>query len=51
MVGHSGDGPDIVLVSPNALSLDVKDRWKVTEKMHMVPQYAFAGDYTGRAHN
>jgi hypothetical protein len=25
----------------------LKDRWKVTEKMLMIPQYAFAGDFTG----
>lgn len=26
---------------------ELKDRWKVTEKMLMIPQYAFAGDFTG----
>lgn len=26
----------------------LKERWKVAEKMYMVPQYAFAGDFTGK---
>lgn len=28
---------------------ELKDRWKVVEKMAMIPQYAFAGDYTVEA--
>jgi len=27
---------------------ELKERWKVIEKMCMVPQYAFAGDFTGK---
>jgi len=44
--GHSGDGPDIPLVEVDKPPTELKDRWKVTEKMFMVPQYAFAGDFT-----
>jgi hypothetical protein len=28
---------------------EMKERWKVIEKMALVPQYAFAGDYTGQS--
>jgi hypothetical protein len=27
---------------------ELKERWKITEKMYMIPQYAFAGDFTGK---
>ena len=27
--------------------LEVRDRWKVVDKMEMVTQYTFAGDFTG----
>lgn len=30
-------------------SLELKDRVKVVEKMDMIPQYTFAGDYTVEA--
>ncbi|KAJ3505514.1 hypothetical protein NLJ89_g7376 [Agrocybe chaxingu] len=49
MVGHSGDGPDLTLTLADSPPTELKDRWKVTEKMNMVPQYAFAGDYTVEA--
>jgi len=49
MCGHSGDGHDIELVSADKPPTDLKTRWKVVEKMNMVPQYAFAGDYTVEA--
>ncbi|KAK7042195.1 von Willebrand factor A domain-containing protein 8 [Favolaschia claudopus] len=49
MYGHSGDGADIALVSELKPPTDMKDRWKVVEKMSMIPQYAFAGDYTVEA--
>ncbi|KAJ7216377.1 AAA domain-containing protein [Mycena pura] len=49
MYGHSGDGPDIQLVDALKPPTDVKERWKVVEKMLMIPQYAFAGDYTVEA--
>ncbi|KJA23810.1 hypothetical protein HYPSUDRAFT_137004 [Hypholoma sublateritium FD-334 SS-4] len=45
-VWDSGDGPDITLTEANKPPTELKERWKVTEKMYMVPQYAFAGDYT-----
>ncbi|KAG5728425.1 hypothetical protein E4T56_gene18957 [Termitomyces sp. T112] len=44
--GHSGDGPDIPLVLLDKPPTELRDRWKVVEKMYMIPQYAFAGDYT-----
>lgn len=52
LTGHnppfqSGDGPDIMLVDVNKPPVELRDRWKVVEKMSMIPQYAFAGDYTG----
>ncbi|KAF9034673.1 hypothetical protein BDZ89DRAFT_1157933 [Hymenopellis radicata] len=49
MYGHSGDGPEIPLVEAEKYPTSVKDRWKVVEKMEMIPQYAFAGDYTVEA--
>ncbi|KAF8810273.1 hypothetical protein BYT27DRAFT_6496014 [Phlegmacium glaucopus] len=49
MCGHSGDGPDITLTEEGKPLSELKDRWKVTEKMFMIPQYAFAGDYTVEA--
>ncbi|KAJ7230837.1 AAA domain-containing protein [Mycena haematopus] len=49
MYGHSGDGADIVLVDALKPPTEMKDRWKVVEKMLMIPQYAFAGDYTVEA--
>ncbi|KAF8909617.1 AAA domain-containing protein [Gymnopilus junonius] len=49
MSGHSGDGPDITLVKADQPPTSLKERWVVTEKMNMVPQYAFAGDYTVEA--
>ncbi|KAF7330099.1 hypothetical protein MKEN_00274300 [Mycena kentingensis (nom. inval.)] len=49
MYGHSGDGPDILLVDALNPPTEMKDRWKVVEKMNMIPQYAFAGDYTVEA--
>lgn len=45
---QSGDGPDISLVEANKPPTELRDRWKVVEKMAMIPQYAFAGDYTGQ---
>ncbi|KAJ3565249.1 hypothetical protein NP233_g7756 [Leucocoprinus birnbaumii] len=47
--GHSGDGPEIPLVEAEKPPGELKDRWKVAEKMYMVPQYAFAGDFTVEA--
>jgi hypothetical protein len=44
---QSGDGPDILLTEEGKPLTELKDRWKVTEKMLMIPQYAFAGDFTG----
>lgn len=44
---QSGDGPDITLTEVEKPPTEIKERWKVTEKMNMIPQYAFAGDYTG----
>ncbi|KAI0943485.1 hypothetical protein AcW1_002637 [Taiwanofungus camphoratus] len=49
MYGHSGDSPEIPLVVPDKLPTELRDRWKVVEKMEMVSQYAFAGDYTVEA--
>ncbi|KAJ7443890.1 AAA domain-containing protein [Mycena galericulata] len=49
MYGHSGDGPDIQLVDALKPPTEMKERWKVIEKMALVPQYAFAGDYTVEA--
>jgi len=46
-IDQSGDEPVISLVSADKPPMQLKDRWKVVEKMHMIPQYTFAGDYTG----
>ncbi|KAF8056895.1 AAA domain-containing protein, partial [Lyophyllum atratum] len=48
-VWDSGDGPDIPLVLADKPPTELRDRWKVVEKMAMIPQYAFAGDYTVEA--
>lgn len=47
--GHSGDGPEIPLVEADKPPTGLKERWKVAEKMYMVTQYAFAGDFTVEA--
>jgi len=47
--GHSGDEPTIPLVDTDKPPSSLKDRWKVIEKMDMVTQYAFSGDYTVEA--
>ena len=47
LLHQSGDSPLIPLVEANDPPTEVKDRWKVVEKMEMVTQYTFAGDYTG----
>ncbi|KAK0451876.1 AAA domain-containing protein [Armillaria borealis] len=44
-----GDGPEIPLVEIDKPPVDLRDRWKIIEKMDMIPQYAFAGDYTVEA--
>lgn len=43
----SGDSPTILLTEPDKPPTELRDRWKVVEKMLMVTQYAFSGDYTG----
>ncbi|KAI0703059.1 AAA domain-containing protein [Cytidiella melzeri] len=51
MVGHSGDSPDIKLVEAHHPPADLRDRWKILEKMELTTQYSFAGDYTVEALN
>ncbi|KAF9485607.1 hypothetical protein BDN70DRAFT_847463 [Pholiota conissans] len=46
LCGQSGDGPDIKLTEADKPPTEIKERWKITEKMYMIPQYAFAGDFT-----
>ncbi|CDO72121.1 hypothetical protein BN946_scf184962.g64 [Trametes cinnabarina] len=43
--GHSGDSPSIPLVEAGQ-QLEIRDRWKVVDKMEMITQYTFAGDHT-----
>ncbi|KAM5545989.1 hypothetical protein V8D89_000115 [Ganoderma adspersum] len=43
--GHSGDSPEVALVEANK-PLELKERWKVVDKMEMITQYTFAGDFT-----
>ncbi|KAL6302276.1 AAA domain-containing protein [Sparassis latifolia] len=47
--GHSGDSAEIPLVEFDKPPAELRDRWKVVEKMEMVTQYTFAGDYTTEA--
>ncbi|OBZ76548.1 von Willebrand factor A domain-containing protein 8 [Grifola frondosa] len=47
--GHSGDSAEIPLVESDKLPTELHDRWKVVEKMEMITQYTFAGDYTVEA--
>jgi len=47
--GHSGDSPTIPLIEANEPPSELQDRFKVVEKMNMIPQYTFAGDYTVEA--
>ncbi|THH30493.1 hypothetical protein EUX98_g3701 [Antrodiella citrinella] len=49
IVGHSGDSAIIPLVDAGSQAMEVRDRWKVVEKMEMVTQYTFAGDNTVEA--
>ncbi|KAI8989190.1 AAA domain-containing protein [Trametes punicea] len=44
-VWDSGDSPSIPLVEAGQ-QLEIRDRWKVVDKMEMITQYTFAGDYT-----
>ncbi|KAI0372412.1 hypothetical protein BV20DRAFT_939833 [Pilatotrama ljubarskyi] len=44
-VWDSGDSASIPLVEAGQ-DLEVRDRWKVVDKMEMITQYTFAGDYT-----
>lgn len=37
------------MTDANKPPTELKERWKVTEKMFMIPQYAFAGDFTGKS--
>ncbi|TFK71122.1 hypothetical protein BDN72DRAFT_838036 [Pluteus cervinus] len=46
MYGHSGDGPNIALVEADKPPTELRDRWKILEKMNMIPQYTFSGDHT-----
>lgn len=47
LVLQSGDSPTIPLVEADHPPTEIHERWKVVEKMEMVTQYTFAGDYTG----
>ncbi|KAG7095577.1 hypothetical protein E1B28_006310 [Marasmius oreades] len=47
--GHSGDEAVIPLITTDKPPTEMKERWKVVEKMYMIPQYAFSGDYTVEA--
>ncbi|KAI0342455.1 hypothetical protein BDW22DRAFT_1330827 [Trametopsis cervina] len=49
MVGHCGDSPDVMLVEAHHPPAELRDRWKVVEKMDLTTQYTFAGDYTVEA--
>lgn len=42
-----GDTAEVPLVETNAPPEELRDRWKVVQKMEMTTQYSFAGDYTG----
>ena len=42
-----GDSPEVVLVESAKPPNEVRDRWKVVQKMDLTTQYSFAGDYTG----
>lgn len=48
---QSGDSPTIPLTEVDEPPTELRDRWKVVEKMAMVTQYAFSGDYTGPYHS
>ncbi|KAJ4490439.1 AAA domain-containing protein [Lentinula aciculospora] len=48
-VWDSGDEALISLVTAEQPPREIKERMKVTEKMYMIPQYAFAGDNTVEA--
>ncbi|TDL27843.1 hypothetical protein BD410DRAFT_781753 [Rickenella mellea] len=49
MFGHSGDSPSIPLVEADKPPTEIADRWKVVQKMTLMTQYAFSGDYTVEA--
>ncbi|KZP21316.1 hypothetical protein FIBSPDRAFT_931734 [Athelia psychrophila] len=45
----SGDSPTIPLSEVNDPPTEIRDRWKIVEKMAMVTQYTFSGDNTVEA--
>jgi len=49
MLGHCGDSPDVTLVETDSPPTELRQRWKVLEKMDLTTQYSFAGDYTVEA--
>ena len=46
LVGQSGEEAVIPLVALDALPTHAGDRYKVIQKMAVIPQYAWAGDHT-----
>ncbi|KAF7790654.1 hypothetical protein EIP86_001610 [Pleurotus ostreatoroseus] len=48
-VWDSGDSPELPLVEAGSPPTEIRDRWKVLEKMELTTQYTFAGDYTVEA--
>ena len=44
-VFQSGDSPEVALVEADK-PLELRERWKVVDKMEMITQYTFAGDFT-----
>ena len=44
---QSGDSAEMPLVEAGQ-TLEINDRWKVVDKMEMITQYTFAGDFTGK---
>lgn len=46
LVGQSGEEAVIPLVALDALPTHAGERYKVIQKMAVIPQYAWAGDHT-----
>uniref|UniRef100_A0A3P9LZX2 von Willebrand factor A domain-containing protein 8 n=1 Tax=Oryzias latipes TaxID=8090 RepID=A0A3P9LZX2_ORYLA len=46
LVGHSGDGFDIPLITTNKVPKNNKERLKVLKTMHAHSQFCMSGDYT-----
>uniref|UniRef100_A0A914QPH8 VWFA domain-containing protein n=2 Tax=Panagrolaimus davidi TaxID=227884 RepID=A0A914QPH8_9BILA len=46
IVGHSGDGPEMVFTTPDAPPTNEKQKYDVAKKMFLQSQFCYSGDFT-----